>query len=139
MAGNKTVATDGDVETYLDGVDNPKRVADARTVMEIMGRVSGEPPQMWGPSLIGYGTYHYKYDSGREGDFFMTGLSPRKTALTVYIMPGFEPYDDLLSRLGKYKTGKSCLYINKLADVDMDVLEQVIAQSYKDMVAKYPA
>ena len=138
MAGNKTVANDGDVEGFLSSVDNPKRLADARVVMDMMARVTGEPARMWGTSLIGFGEYHYKYDSGREGDFFMTGLSPRKTALTVYIMPGFEPYDDLLSKLGKYKTGRSCLYINKLEDVDQAILEDLVKASYKDMQAMYP-
>jgi len=137
MAGNKTVAHDGDVEGFLNSVDHPRRVADARVVLDIMKRVTGEVPRMWGGSLIGFGEYHYKYDSGREGHSFMTGLSPRKAALTLYVMPGFDPYEDALSRLGTYKTGKSCLYINKLEDVDLEVLEQVIARSYADMVAKY--
>ena len=137
MAGNKTVANDGNVEDFLNSVDHPKRVADARIVLEIMERVTGEAPRMWGGSLIGFGEYHYKYDSGREGDFFMTGLSPRKTALTVYIMPGFDPYEGQLSKLGKYKTGRSCLYINKLEDVDLDVLEDVILRSFEDMQKMY--
>ena len=137
MAGNKTVANDGNVEDSLNSVDHPKRVADARIVLEIMERVTGEAPRMWGGSLIGFGEYHYKYDSGREGDFFMTGLSPRKTALTVYIMPGFDPYEGQLSKLGKYKTGRSCLYINKLEDVDLDVLEDVILRSFEDMQKMY--
>lgn len=138
MAGNKTVATEGDAEAFLETVDNPKRQADARAVFDMMARVTGEPARMWGPSMIGFGEYHYKYDSGREGDFFMTGLSPRKAALSVYIMPGFEPYEDLLSRLGKYKTGRSCLYINKLEDVDQRVLEELIKASFEDMKAMYP-
>ena len=138
MAGNKTVATDGDVGDFLESVDNAKRQADARVVLDMMARVTGEPARMWGPSMIGFGEYHYKYDSGREGDFFMTGLSPRKTSLSVYIMPGFDRYDDLMSRLGKYKTGRSCLYINKLEDVDLSVLEDLVAASFKDMKAMYP-
>lgn len=138
MAGNKTVAHDGDIDAFLERVGHEKRVADTRVVMEMMGRITGLEPSMWGPSMIGYGAYHYKYASGREGEFFRTGVSPRKTALTVYIMPGFEPYDDLLSRLGKYKTGRSCLYINKLEDVDLTVLEEVIARSVKDMARMYP-
>lgn len=137
MAGNKTVETDESVEAFLSTVENPKRLADARVVLDMMTRISGEPAKMWGGSLIGFGSYHYVYDSGREGDFFMTGLSPRKTSLTVYLMPGFEPYQDLLSKLGKYKTGKSCLYINKLEDVDTNVLETLVATSYADMKAKY--
>ena len=92
---------------------------------------------MWGPSIVGYGEYHYKYDSGREGDFLITGFSPRKQALTVYIMPGFSQYDDLMTKLGKYKTGRSCLYINKLEDIDLKVLETLIKKSAAYMKKKY--
>ena len=92
---------------------------------------------MWGPSIVGFGKYHYKYDSGREGEFFVTGFSPRKTAMSVYIIPGFSGNEGLLERLGKHKTGKSCLYITSLADVDMDVLETLIAASVDAMRRKY--
>lgn len=88
---------------------------------------------MWGTSIVGFGSYHYKYDSGREGDMPVTGFAPRKQSLTLYIMPGFDAYEDLLSKLGKHKTGKSCLYINKLADVDMDVLRELVKQSVEAM------
>lgn len=138
VAGNKTVANDGDVEAFLASVDHPKRVADARVVLEMMERVTGEPPCMWGGSLIGFGQYHYTYASGREGNFFRTGLSPRKTALTIYVMPGFEPYEEQMARLGKFKTGRSCLYVNKLEDVDLGVLEEIVAQSFRDMKEMYP-
>ena len=94
---------------------------------------------MWGPSMVGFGRYHYKYDSGREGDSFLTGFSPRKQALTIYVMPGFGEYEGLLSRLGKHKTGKSCLYINKLEDVDPEVLEELIGRGFAYMKAKYQA
>ena len=92
---------------------------------------------MWGPSIVGFGTYHYEYESGREGDFFITGVSPRKMALTLCIMPGFSSYEALMKRLGKYKTGVSCLYIKKLEDVDMDVLEELITKSFSWMVERY--
>jgi hypothetical protein len=92
---------------------------------------------MWGPSMVGYGTYHYKYDSGREGDFMVTGFSPRKQALTVYIMPGFSGFAALLDKLGKYKTGKSCLYIKRLSDVDEKVLERLISESVRQMRKQY--
>ena len=94
---------------------------------------------MWGPSIVGFGEYHYRYESGREGDFLITGFSPRKKALTIYIMPGFARYDALMARLGKFKTGRSCLYINKLDDVDLSVLEELIASSVQYMVGKHGA
>ena len=98
-----------------------------------MSEITGEPAEMWGGSIIGFGSYHYVYESGREGDWFLTGFAPRKQSLTLYIMPGFEHYDDLLARLGKHKIGRSCLYINKLADVDMDVLRELVAESVSHM------
>ena len=99
----------------------------------MMADITGEKPVMWGPSVVGFGSYHYKYASGREGDWMITGFSPRKQALTLYIMPGFDRYDDLMVKLGKYKTGKSCLYINKLEDVDKNILHELIAHSVKYM------
>ena len=138
MAEMKTQPTGLSVAAFLGGVENDRRRQDAETLLELLGRMTGEPPVMWGPSIVGFGRYHYKYESGREGDFFLTGFSPRKSALTVYIMPGFSAYDDLMGRLGKYKTGRSCLYINKLADVDLDVLEQLVAASVAWMRQRYP-
>ena len=111
---------------------------DARAILAMMTRVTSCEPIMWGPSIVGFDQYHYRYESGREGDFFITGFSPRKTALTIYIMPGFDKYEALMSRLGKYKTGRSCLYINKLQDVDMDVLEELVRLSVEFMRARYP-
>ncbi|MDX1683866.1 MAG: DUF1801 domain-containing protein [Saprospiraceae bacterium] len=134
---NKTRPTDADVRQFLGEVDNENRRKDAETVMAIMERITGHKPTMWGPGIIGFDTYHYKYESGREGDFFKVGLSPRKQNLSVYILPGFDRYENLLSQLGKYKTGKSCLYINRLSDVDMDVLEELISESYRFMNEKY--
>lgn len=139
MAGNKTTKTDASVEAFLTTIDHKTRRSDADKLLEIMKKVTGLDPRMWGPSLIGFDQYHYKYDSGREGDFFKVGFSPRKANLAIYIMPGFEPYADKLAKLGKHKIGASCLYINKLADVDLDVLSEIVEQSYKDMQAKYPS
>jgi hypothetical protein len=137
MAELKTKPTSASVTAFLKAIDNPARADDARTIKALMERLTGEKPKMWGPSIVGFGNYHYKYDSGHEGDFFITGFSPRKKALTLYIMPGFGRYDGLMARLGKYKTGKSCLYINKLSDVDMAVLEELIASSYAWMRENY--
>ncbi len=134
----KTTENDGSVHDFLAAVEHPTRRADAEVLLEMMGRVTGRPAKMWGDSIIGFGRYHYKYESGREGDFFVTGFSPRKTATTVYIMPGFSQYDDLMGKLGKYKTGRSCLYINKLADVDLKVLEKMVSKSVAWMRKKYP-
>ena len=103
-----------------------------------MQEVTGEPPVMWGDSIVGFGTYHYRYKSGREGDWPRTGFSPRKQYLAIYIMPGFDSYEALLARLGKHRTSVSCLYINKLADVDLDVLREIIAESHQEMARRYP-
>lgn len=134
---NKTRPTGAGVDTFLDAVENERRREDARTVKAMMERITGWEPRMWGPSIVGFGEYHYRYESGREGDFLITGFSPRKKALTIYIMPGFARYDALMARLGKFKTGRSCLYINKLDDVDLSVLEKLIASSVQYMVGKY--
>ena len=103
----------------------------------MMKQITKENPIMWGPSIVGFGSYHYKYESGREGDMCITGFSPRKQSLTIYIMPGFDGYDKLMKKLGKYKTGKSCLYINKLEDVDLKVLKELISEDVKNMKKKY--
>ncbi len=137
MAVNKTQKTRASVSEFVKSIENPKMRADAKKVGSMMRRVTGKRAKMWGSSIVGYGTYHYKYDSGREGDFMLTGYSPRKQALTVYIMPGFSKFGPLMKRLGKYKTGKSCLYIKRLDDVDEKVLEQLIDRSVKHMRQKY--
>lgn len=134
---NKTRPTGADVISWLEAVDNETRRKDAFTVMEMMQRITGCEPEMWGPSIVGFDEYHYKYDSGREGDMCLIGFSPRKANLVLYIMPGFSEFDALMARLGKYKTGKGCLYINKLADIDMDVLEELSRKSVKYMREKY--
>jgi hypothetical protein len=125
----KTQPNEKDVIEYLNSIKNEKKRQDSLAIMALMQRVTGEKPVMWGDSIIGFGSYHYKYASGREGDWFLTGFAPRKQNLTLYIMSGFELYDELLGKLGKYKTGKSCLYINKLEDVDQDVLLELVKQS----------
>ena len=137
MAEMKTQETDASVDAFLDGVAHDKRRCDSLVVRDMMRRVTGCEPRMWGPSIVGFGRYHYTYDSGREGDFFLTGFSPRKQALTVYIMPGFSGYEGLMARLGKHKTGRSCLYINKLEDVDLEVLEDLMRRSVEFMKKKY--
>jgi len=133
----KTIVNDGDVLAFLNKVENEKRKTDSLQVLAFMKEITGHEPKMWGDSIVGFGKYHYKYDSGREGDMCMVGFSPRKTSLTVYIMPGFEKYDDLMQQLGKYKTGKSCLYIKKLEDVKLDVLKSLIKESFQYMDEKY--
>lgn len=133
----KTILNDGDVHEFLNKVENEKRKTDSYQVLTLMKEITGKEPKMWGDSIVGFGKYHYKYDSGREGDMCMVGFSPRKTSLTVYIMPGFEKYDDLMQQLGKYKTGKSCLYIKKLEDVDLDILKTLIHESFQYMDKKY--
>lgn len=129
MAELKTKKNDASVEAFIDSVAHDKRREDCRTVAALMTEITGEPPSMWGSSIIGFGAYHYRYASGREGEWPLTGLSPRKQSLTLYIMAGFSRYESLLGQLGKHKTGKSCLYINKLEDVDMAVLRTLIEES----------
>ena len=131
MAENKTQKTDASVEEFLASVENNRRREDGLTLLEMMREITGLEPDMWGPSIIGFGDYHYKYESGREGDMFLTGFSPRKQSLSLYIMAGFDSYDDLLARLGKHRKGASCLYINKLADVDMGVLHELVRESFE--------
>lgn len=137
MAENKTKATRASVTTFMNSIDDTQMRADARKVAAMMRRATGKRAKMWGASIVGYGTYHYRYASGREGDFMITGFSPRKQALTVYIMPGFTPFDKLMAKLGKYKTGKSCLYIKRLSDIDEIVLERLIGDSVEHMRKKY--
>lgn len=138
MAELKTKATDASVEAFLHGVENEKKREDAFAILALMEEVTGEPPKLWGSSIIGFGSYHYKYASGHEGDACLTGFSPRKQNLVLYILAGFEQYDALLAKLGKYKTGKSCLYINKLADIDQTVLRELVTQSVAHMRATNP-
>jgi hypothetical protein len=137
QANNKTVATDADVTAFLTSVENDTRRQDALALDALFRRVTGWSPRMWGPTMLGYGQYHYRYETGREGDFLATGFSPRKASLSVYVMPGYQDYAPILERLGKHKLGKSCLYINKLADVDTDALEELIRAGLADLAHKY--
>lgn len=132
--GLKTTRNDRSVEDFLNGIDHEKKRADSFSILQLMKDVTGEDPAMWGDSMIGFGTYQYKYASGRAGEWFLTGFSPRKQNLTLYIMSGFSEYESLLEKLGKYKTGKSCLYIQKLEDVDLDVLKELVGRSCEHMV-----
>ncbi|NDJ54174.1 MAG: DUF1801 domain-containing protein [Chloroflexi bacterium] len=129
MAANKTQPEATDVTEYLNNVEPEKKRQDAFALVDLMKDITGYEPVMWGSSIVGFGSYHYVYESGREGDAIITGFAPRKSALTLYIMSGFEEYDDLLEKLGKHKTGKACLYVKKLDDVDMDVLRELIQRS----------
>jgi hypothetical protein len=131
MADNKTTANDQNVEQFLNAIEDEKKRKDSFTILELMKQVTGMEPKMWGGSIVGFGSYHYKYDSGREGDTMMLGFSPRKQNLTLYNMGGFEPLGDLLQKLGKYTTGKGCLYIKRLDDVDMPTLKGLIEESFK--------
>jgi hypothetical protein len=133
MAELKTKATNESVTGFLNKVTDKGRRDDCFAVLEIMKDVTGEEPKMWGHGIVGFGRYHYKYESGREGEWMITGFSPRKGDLTLYIMPGFDAFPDLMKRLGKFKTGKSCLYIKKLEEVDTGVLRQLVKQSVKKM------
>ena len=133
MAELKTKANDGDVEAFLASVEDDGRRQDARDVLALMADVTGEEPRMWGDSIVGFGTYTYRYASGRTGEWMATGFSPRKQALTLYIMSGFEGYDAFMDRLGTYKTGKSCLYVKRLDDVDLEVLRALIAASVESI------
>jgi hypothetical protein len=129
----KTQKNEASVEEFLNSVEHDKRREDGLTILQLMREVTGEEPAMWGTSIVGFGTYRYKYASGREAEWMLVGFSPRKRNMTLYIMDGFDQYDELLSRLGKYRTGKSCLYINKLEDVDTQVLRELVRQSVAHM------
>ena len=134
---NKTKPTALGPADFIAGIENPVRRADAEVLLDWFQKVTGFPPVMWGSSIIGYGRYHYVYDSGRSGDSMMTGFSPRKASLSICIMPGYQDLDSFLQRLGKHKMGKSCLYINKLTDIDMQVLEEVVRYGVSYLQDKY--
>lgn len=137
MSENKTKPTNESVEAFLGGVQDEQRRSDCQRLVEIMQEATGRAPKLWGNGMVGFGSYHYRYASGREGDWFITGFSPRKNDLTLYIMAGFERYEDLMSRLGKHRTGKSCLYVKRLADVDREVLRELISESVRHMTATH--
>jgi hypothetical protein len=133
MSENKTRPTNQNVIEFLSNVENETRREDSFTLLKMMEELTGETAVLWGSSIVGFGKHHYKYESGREGDMPNVGFSPRKQSMTLYIMPGFDDYEDLLAALGKHKLGKACLYINKLADVDQPVLRNLIKQAFDHM------
>ena len=138
MSELKTKPTKVSVESHIAAIANEEQRKDARTLMALMRRVTGQKPRMWGPSIVGFGSYHYKYASGHEGDSALAGFAVRGKELVVYIAPGFEGRDVLLAELGKHRTGKVCVYIRRLADVDLKVLETLVAQAVADTQRRYP-
>ncbi len=138
MSQNKTRANDDSVRKFLNHIDHGDKRKDCEEILRMMQELTGCKPRMWGSSIVGFGSYHYKYESGREGDFMLVGFSPRKSSITIYIMPGFSKYESELKLLGKHKTGKSCLYINRLDQVDRQVLKKIISDSVRIMREKYP-
>ncbi len=128
---NKTVPNDASVSEFIAGIEHAGRREDATALVEIMSDISGEDPVMWGPSIIGFGQYHYVYESGREGDMPIVGFSPRKANMVLYVMPGFEPFEKELAKLGRHRTGASCLYLGRLANVDLKVLREIIKKSVR--------
>jgi hypothetical protein len=139
MADLKTKQTAASVEEFLDGLPDDSVRRDCRSLVEMMRDATGAPGRMWGPSIVGFGEYHYTYESGREGDFFLVGFSPRARQLSLYITAGFDRYDEIMQQLGRYKTGKSCLYVKRLADIDAAALRELIDESVAYMKRRYPA
>ena len=137
MTGNKIKPTDANVSTFLDAIEDDRRREDCQALMTMMGRITGKPAVMWGGSIVGFDTYHYKYESGREGDWAVTGFSPRKGDISVYLTAASADQADLLARLGRHKMGKACLYIRRLSDIDPAVLEQLIAASVAEVKRRY--
>lgn len=137
MSELKTRKNDASVLDFLKAVQHEKRRRDSLRMLEIMKEVTGEEAVMWGPSIVGFGSYHYVYKSGREGDWMLTGFSPRKQALTLYIMSGFDRFDELMEKLGTFTTGKSCLYVKNLEDIDESVLRELIQASIEHVTTIY--
>lgn len=133
----KTKKNSASVKAFLDGIDDEVKRKDCKAIAKMMRAATGKNAKMWGTSIVGYDEYHYKYATGREGDFMRIGFAPRKQSITLYIMDGFDKYDQLMAKLGKHKTGKSCLYIKRLSDIDTAVLEKLIAGSLKHFEKKY--
>lgn len=131
--GNKTRKTDASVQAFLESVADPRKREDCFALVALMAEVTGHEARMWGDAIVGFGDYHYKYASGREGDWFLAGFAPRRQDLTVYITVGFDAYGPLLDRLGRHKTGKSCLYLKRLEDVDLAVLRELVQRSVEHM------
>lgn len=134
----KTVPNENSVNAFIEHVSHAGRRADANTLCDLLQEISGEAPQMWGPSIVGFGSYHYIYDSGREGDMMLAGFSPRKQSLVLYIMNGCERYEKQLQAMGPHKTGKSCLYLKNLKDVNLEILSQIVQDSILRIKKKYP-
>ena len=139
MTALKTQPSDKNVERFLNGLSDKQKREDSFQILEWMEKITGEEPRMWGKSIVGFGSYHYRYESGREGDWFLTGFSPRKKKFSLYIMSGFNRYEELLDQLGNHETGKSCLYIKRLADIDPGVLKKLIKASVTYMREQYPS
>jgi hypothetical protein len=135
MAELKTKPNERSVESFLSRVEDAEYREDCHTILTLMKKITRQEPKMWGESIVGFGNYHYKYDSGREGDWFVTGFSPRKQNLTIYLMPGLDAHQTSLKTLGKYKAGKGCLYIKRLADIDQSVLSEMIKSSFAKMTS----
>lgn len=138
MSSNVTAMTDQPMTEFLSQVEHPGRREDAFVLEKLFRDVTGFEPRMWGASLVGYGQYHYRYDSGREGDFLATGFSPRKANMSIYILPGYTNFDHILRNLGPHKTGKSCLYVGRLSQIDLDVLATLIRAGLDDLSARWP-
>ena len=138
MSGNKTQPTSASVDAFIDAVADPQMRADCRAVAALMAEITGAEARMWGDSIVGFGSYHYRYASGREGDFMETGFAPRRRALTLYVVAGFADCAELLGRLGKHATGKSCLYVRRLADIDQEVLRELVARSVARVRRRHP-
>jgi hypothetical protein len=138
MTTNKTVQNDSDVMTFIAQIKDEKKREDCIEIMSMMQNITAEKPSMWGSSIIGFGCYHYRYESGREGDCMRVGLSPRAQNISVYIIPGFSEFSEHLANLGKHKVGKSCLYIKRLSDIDPTVLRDIIQRSIDMMAERYP-
>ena len=139
MSELKTVENDASVEDYLNSVENVRRREDAKRVASMMQEISGETPKMWGDSIVGFGNYTYRRSDGSEHQWMLTAVAPRKAALTLYIMPGFKSYGDLLDKLGKHRRSVGCLYITRLDNVDFDVLTELVRRSISDMRTTYPS
>jgi hypothetical protein len=137
MPEQKTKPTAVSVESFIEQLPDEQVRDDCYSLIEIMKKTTGADPKMWGPSIIGFGSYHYKYESGHEGDACLTGFSPRKQNITLYVMPGASDHSSLLSKLGKFKAGKGCLYIKRLADVDQTILKNLVTHSVAHLRKKY--
>ncbi|NBC67148.1 MAG: DUF1801 domain-containing protein [Bacteroidetes bacterium] len=137
MAGNKTKPTDQSVKAFINALNDEQKIADSNVLIDLMKEVTGCEPKMWGSSIIGFDQYHYKYESGREGDFLKVGFSPRKREFSIYLMCSFDKNESLMEKLGKHRTGKSCLYIKRLADINMDILRELVKESITFVDEKY--